>query len=67
MASEIDISSYRCDCGYEAHFFPKTIRQMERMSLKKRVSLGEGRHGIVFHRGKAIEMICPQKGTCPIE
>lgn len=66
MAKEI-FPSYICDCGHEAHFFENTIREMQRMSLKKKVSIGDDHHGIVFHKGKAIEMICPKKGRCPIE
>jgi hypothetical protein len=64
MAREIDISSYRCDCGYEAHFFENTVREMKRMSLKKKMSLVEEDHKIVFDKGKAVEMVCPQKGKC---
>ncbi len=64
MATEWLPSSFICDCGFEAHFFENTINEMKRMSLKKKVSIGEGKHGIVFHKGKAIEMICPKMGTC---
>jgi hypothetical protein len=67
MAREIDISSYRCDCGHEAHFFENSILEMKRMSLKKKVRLQEDGHAIVFDKGKAIEMICPQRGKCPIK
>jgi hypothetical protein len=34
------------------------------MSLKKRVGLTDDGHQIIFHKGKAIEMVCPKKGTC---
>ncbi len=64
MARAIDVSSYLCDCGYEADFFENTIREMKRMSLKKRVRLVEEDHAIVFDKGKAVEMVCPQKGSC---
>jgi len=67
MAREIDISSYKCDCGYEANFFENTIREMKCMSLKKRARLVEEDHAIVVDKGKAVEMICPQKGRCPIK
>ena len=40
---------------------------MKRMSLKKKVRLQEDGHAIVFDKGKAIEMICPQRGKCPIK
>ena len=48
------------------HFFENTINEMKRMSLRKKTGIGEGRHSIVFHKGKAIEMICPKRGRCPI-
>jgi len=64
VATEIFPSSFICDCGYEAHFFENTVREMKRMSLKRRLSLVEEGHRIVFHKGKPIEMICPKKGKC---
>ncbi len=65
MAKEIDISSYLCDCGHESPFFENTIRDMKRLSLKKKVSLQDDHHGLVFHKGKAIEIICPPPGKVP--
>jgi len=66
MASIIDISSYRCDCGEELDFFEDTIREMELMSKKKQVRLEEGNHIIVFNKGEAMEIICPKLGNCQI-
>ena len=66
MAIEIYPSSYRCDCGQELDFSENTIRDMEEMSKKKRVRLGEGKHIIVFNKGEAIEILCPKPGNCII-
>jgi hypothetical protein len=60
VATEVFPSSFVCDCGYEADFFENTIREMKRMSLKKRGRLAEGDHVIVFDKGEAVEMICPK-------
>jgi hypothetical protein len=67
MATEIFPSSYICDCGHEAHFFENTICEMKRLSLRKKVSIGDDDHGMVFHKGKAIETICPHRGSCPFK
>ena len=56
-------------CGHESDFFESTVREMEKMSKKKRVSLGDGEdneHTIVFYKGNAIEILCPELGTCAI-
>ncbi len=56
MAKEIFPSSYKCDCGYECHFFESTIEEMKKMSKKKQVRLcdsEDAEHTIVFVRGKA--------------
>jgi hypothetical protein len=66
MARE-EFPSYICDCGHEAHFFENTINEMKRISRRKKVDIGDDDHGIVFYKGKAIEMICPTKGRCPIK
>ncbi|MCG2776210.1 MAG: hypothetical protein L6406_11070 [Desulfobacterales bacterium] len=66
MAIELFPSSFRCDCGKELHFFENTIRDMKKMSKKKRVRLGEGKHTIVFYKGEAIEILCPKLGNCII-
>ena len=39
---------------------------MKKMSKKKRVRLGEGKHTIVFYKGEAIEILCPKLGNCII-
>ena len=58
MAIELYPSSFRCDCGHESHFFENTIRDMKKISKRKREILGDGEnneHKIVFFQGKAIE------------
>jgi hypothetical protein len=64
MAIEWLPSSFICDREYEAHFCENTIKEMKRMSLKKKVGISEDRHAIIFYKGKAIEMTCPKMGTC---
>lgn len=69
MAIELYPSSFRCDCGHESDFFENTVRDMEKASKKKRVTLGDGEdneHTIVFFKGEAIEIICPKLGSCAI-
>jgi len=66
MAIELFPSSFRCDCGQELDFFENTIRDMKKMSKKKRVRLGEEKHTIVFYKGEAIEILCPKLGNCTI-
>ena len=66
MAIELFPSSFRCDCGQELDFFENTIRDMKKMSKKKRVRLGEGKHTIVFYKGEAIEILYPKIGNCII-
>ena len=69
MAIELYPSSFRCDCGHESDFFENTVRDMEKESKKKRVTLGDGEdneHTIVFFKGEAIEIICPKLGSCAI-
>ena len=66
MASEIFPSSFRCDCGRQLDFFESTIREMKSMSKRKRVRLGEEDHIIVFHNGKAVEILCPKMKKCAI-
>ena len=41
MALKIIPSSFECDCGHESHFSEGTIMSMERMSRRKRVTLGD--------------------------
>ncbi len=69
MAKELFPSSFECDCGHESHFSESTIREMKKMSKKKKVLLGDSEkteHIIVFHKGKAVEIECPKKGKCKI-
>ena len=57
MAIELYPSSFRCDCGHESDFFENTVRDMEKESKKKRVTLGDGEdneHTIVFFKGEAV-------------
>ena len=42
MAKEIFPSSFKCDCRRELDFFERTVREMEKMSRRKRVHLGDG-------------------------
>ena len=63
MPKQIDISSYECDCEHQSHFCVNTIREMEKMSLKKKVQIGDSEdneHYIVFHKGKMVDIICPK-------
>ena len=63
MPKKIDVSSYECDCGHQSHFFVNTIREMEKMYLKKKVRIGdseENEHFIVFHKGEMVDIICPK-------
>lgn len=69
MAIELYPSSFRCDCGHQSDFFENTVSDMKNMSIRKRVTLGDSEdneHRIVFFKSKAIEIICPQLGTCTI-
>lgn len=67
MAKELFPSSFECNCGNESHFCENTVRDMKRMSKKKRVRLGDDyKHTIVFHKEKAVEIICPKLGSCKI-
>jgi len=66
MAIELFPSSFRCDCGQELDFFENTIRDIKKMSKKKRVRLGEGKHTVVFYKGEAVEIFCPKLGKCII-
>jgi hypothetical protein len=69
MAIEIYPSSFRCDCGHESYFFENTVRDMEKLSATKQVTLSDtadNKHAIVFSQGKAIEITCPKLGNCKI-
>lgn len=66
MAKKIFPSSYVCDCGHELDFFEKTIWEIQRMSARKKVHLGDADHIIVFYRGEAIEILCPKLNRCAI-
>ena len=69
MATEMFPSSFRCDCGHESHFSESTIRDLKKMSKRKRQLLGDGEdkeHTIAFHNGEAAEVLCPDLGACRI-
>ena len=69
MAKELFPSSFICDCGHESHFFENTVRDMKKMSKKKEVRLGDSEkneHMIIFYKGDAKEVECPEKGKCII-
>lgn len=64
MAKEIDVASYECDCGHQLHFFENTIREMKKISYRKRQGIGEGddRHSAIFHKGEFVGVFCPKTG-----
>jgi hypothetical protein len=66
MATHFIPSSDRCDCGYECHFFERTIREMGKVSQHKTQYLVEDGHRIEFTVGKAVAVHCPTLGRCPI-
>ena len=62
MPKEIPPSSFECDCGHQLDFFESTVQEMEVMSQKKKVQLGDHTdHTVVFFGGKMVDMICPNK------
>ena len=64
MPKEIFPSSYVCDCGHQSDFFENTIREIKRMSRKKKVYLGDSapdEHTIVFYKGEMVDIICPKQ------
>ncbi len=65
MAVHLYPSSYRCDCGHESHFTENTVRELERLSRRKRQVLGDSErpeHDIDFESGRAVAVICPELG-----
>ena len=62
MPKQIDISSYECDCGHQLHFCVSTIWEAEKMSLKKKIRLGDSDdpHCVVFEKGEWVGIICPK-------
>ena len=62
MPKEIFPCSYLCDCGRQVNFFENTVWEMERISRRKRTSIGEGgdRHRVIFDKGRAVGMYCPK-------
>jgi hypothetical protein len=69
MALLLYPSSYRCDCGHESHFCEGTARELERKSRRKTQLLGDSErpeHDIEFEGGRAVAVICPELGRCPI-
>jgi hypothetical protein len=65
MPKEKYPSSFVCDCGYESHHFENTIKELKKLSFKKKQRLGsdDDAHTIVFDGGKMIAMLCPQLGV----
>lgn len=69
MAKQLFPSSFECNCGHESDFFEGTVREMKKMSKRKKIRLSDGennKHTIVFYKGNAVEIICPQLGKCKI-
>ena len=66
MATFLFPSSYRCDCGYECHFFENTVLEMSRLSRRRPQFLVEDGHEIEFRGGEAVAVLCPSLGRCPI-
>ncbi len=71
MARELFPSSFECDCGHESHFFERTIREMKEDSRNRRKAIqildsDANEHAIEFKDGKAVAVICPKLGKCPI-
>ena len=71
MARELYPSSFECDCGHESHFFERTIREMKKDSRNRRKAIRildseANEHAIEFKDGKAVAVICPKLGKCPI-
>jgi repressor LexA len=73
MSRQIDISSFKCDCGHYSYFFESTVREMSQISHRRgrrEVVLGsseEPSHGIVFSRGQVVGIQCPKLGRRPME
>jgi hypothetical protein len=70
MPKEIFPSSYLCDCGHQSDFCENTIREAKAKSHRRVIRLGDSapnEHTIVFHRGKMVDIICPERtrSTCP--
>ena len=64
MPKEIFPSSYECDCGHRSEFSENTIREIKRMSRRKKVRLGDSatdEHIIVFYKGEMVDIICPRQ------
>ena len=66
MPKEIFPSSYECDCGYVAHFFENTVKEVKKLSQVKRQWLADGtgtdKHIVVFEGGEMTTMLCPREG-----
>ena len=66
MPREIFPSSYECDCGYVAHFFENTVKEVKKLSQAKRQWLADGtgteKHIVVFDDGEMTTMLCPKQG-----
>ena len=70
MAREILFSDFKCDCGHRGSFCEGTVKECKEQSVKRPVSLGDSEkdeHFIVFRRGRAIEIECPELGSVPLD
>ncbi|MGA2824153.1 MAG: hypothetical protein ABSE72_11575 [Bacteroidales bacterium] len=64
MPKEIFPSSVVCDCGQECHFFERTIRELKKMSIRKKGQVliaDDGEHEIIFENGEFVAMYCPKE------
>ena len=66
MPTEIEPSSYECECGYVAHFSENTVKEVKERSLTQRQWLSDGtgteKHIVVFEGGRMTTMLCPKQG-----
>jgi len=68
MPKEIPPSSFQCDCGHQLDFFSNTVREMEAMSRKKKVRLGDDTdHTVIFHKGNMADVLCPDRQNKPLK
>ena len=71
MAKRIVPSTFECNCGHQIHFFESTVSGMEAESRKARKpqrirDSEDGKHDVVFEKGRAVSVMCPQLGRCEI-
>jgi hypothetical protein len=63
MPKEIYPSSFICGCGHENRQVEKMIREMKRMSLRKRqvLTANDREHRIILEHGRFVAMFCPKE------